>query len=267
MMRLFFRKSGTGPPLLILHGLYGSSDNWVSIAKSLSDNFTVYLPDLRNHGQSPHSKQHDYNAMKDDLHEMVLENGIKKFLLAGHSMGGKTAMLFASEWPEMVEGLLVADISPFSSENKADDFYLMHKTILETILSVDPALITKRSEAELLLSGKIQSEKIRGLILKNLERTSSSSFRWKINARALFENLDKIMDGFPRPSDQTIPITGFPVIFLKAADSSYIPETDYNDIYKLFPAAEIKTIANSGHWINVDRPDAFTDGILSLLNG
>jgi esterase len=266
-MRLFFRKSGIGPPLIILHGLYGSSDNWVSIAKRLADNFTVYLPDLRNHGQSPHSQQHDYNSMKNDLHEMVLENGINKFFLAGHSMGGKTAMFFASQWPEMIEGLLIADISPFPPDILANEFYLMHRTILEAILAVNPILLSKRGEVELMLSEKIPSEKIRGLILKNLERTSSSSFRWKINASALLANLDAIMDGLPRPSEESSQITGFPVMFLKAADSSYIPESDYNDIYKLFPAAEIKTIENSGHWIHVDRPDAVSEGILDLLNG
>ena len=266
-MRLFFRKSGTGPPLIILHGLYGSSDNWISIAKSLTDIFTVYLPDQRNHGQSPHSQQHDYNSMKDDLHEMVLDNSIKKFFLAGHSMGGKTAMFFASQWPEMIEGLLVADISPFPPDIQANEFYLMHRTILEAILALNPAFLTKRTEVELLLSENISSEKIRGLIMKNLERTTSGSFRWKINASSLLANLDAIMDGLPRPSDQTSQITGFPVIFLKASDSSYIPESDYNDIYKLFPAAEIKTIKNSGHWINVDRPDAVIEGLLSLLNG
>ena len=116
-MKLFYRKFGDGPPLIILHGLYGSSDNWVSIAKKLGDSFTVYLPDQRNHGQSPHSDIHDYDSMRDDLFELVTELRLKKFFLAGHSMGGKTAMAFAVKWPEMINGLLIADISPFTNEN------------------------------------------------------------------------------------------------------------------------------------------------------
>ena len=102
VMKLFFRKYGNGPPLVILHGLYGSSDNWVTIAKHLSDSFTVYLPDQRNHGQSPHSKIHDYDSMSDDLYELVNDLKLKKIFLAGHSMGGKTAISFALKWPEML---------------------------------------------------------------------------------------------------------------------------------------------------------------------
>src|SRR5512133_2376601 len=116
-MKLFCRKYGNGPPLIILHGLFGSSDNWVTIAKNLSDSFTVYLPDQRNHGQSPHSDVHDYDSMRDDLFELVNDLSLKKFFLAGHSMGGKTAISFALKWPEMLNGLLIADISPFVNKS------------------------------------------------------------------------------------------------------------------------------------------------------
>jgi pimeloyl-ACP methyl ester carboxylesterase len=104
MMKLFYRKYGNGPALIILHGLFGSSDNWVTIAKKISDKFTVYLPDLRNHGNSPHSDEQDYNLMRDDLHELVTDLNLKKFFLAGHSMGGKVAISFAIRWPEMLSG-------------------------------------------------------------------------------------------------------------------------------------------------------------------
>jgi esterase len=267
MIRLFFREIGNGPPLIILHGLYGSSDNWVSIAKSLTGFFTVYLPDQRNHGQSFHSQQHNYQYMTDDLHQMVTELGFKKFFLAGHSMGGKTSMFFALKWPEMIEGLLVADISPFTPDLEFNDFYEMHINILNAILSIDTASLNSRKEAELLLSKKIVSKKIREFILKNLEQISPGSYKWRLNASALLDNLDAIIDGLPRPVDQTNQVSGFPVVFLKATESSYLPESDFKDIYKLFPAAEIRTVENSGHWINVDRPDAVRNGLLSLLNG
>lgn len=265
-MKLFFRKIGTGPPLVILHGLYGSSDNWVSVAKSISDYFTVYLPDQRNHGQSGRSAVHDYKSMSEDLYETVINEGLKKFFLAGHSMGGKTAIKFAMQWPEMVEGLLIADISPFAPEKKSDEFYMMHKNILETILSINLSTIVSRSEAGVLLSERISSEKIIGFILKNLDRTSGGSFQWKINAEVLLKNLDAIMDGIPRQPVIDEHITGFPVIFLKASESSYIPESDFSDIYKLFPAAQIRIIENSGHWIHADRPDAVKEEFLNLLN-
>ena len=265
-MQLFFRKSGTGPPLIILHGLYGSSDNWISIAKSLADHFTIYLPDQRNHGQSPHDPIHNYKCMADDLFELVKREGLKKFFLAGHSMGGKVAILFASKWPEMIEGLVVADISPFNYGKGHYESYELHKTILETILSLDLSGISSRKDAEQILSQKIDSEKIRGFILKNLERGSTGAFRWRLNAKALYDNLDAIIDGIARPDKDTIGISGFPVIFLKGSDSDYIPETDYNDIKLLFPAAEIRIVENSGHWIHADRPDAVRASLLGLLD-
>ncbi len=264
-MKLFFRKYGNGPPLIILHGLYGSSDNWVTIAKRLSDTFSVYLPDQRNHGQSPHSKIHDYESMSDDLYELANELKLKKFFLAGHSMGGKTAIAFALKWPEMLFGLLIADISPFTNEANSNSIYSQHFTILNAILSIDLNHISTRSEAEIILKEKITSEKIRGLILKNLQRSDENRFNWKLNATALLSNLDKIMEGIKRENDFNLQISGFPVIFLKGGDSDYIPSGDYNDIYKVFPAAEIIEVMGAGHWIHVDKPDEVVKNIRRLL--
>lgn len=264
-MKLFYRKYGNGPPLIILHGLYGSSDNWARIASGLSDNFTVYLPDLRNHGQSPHDTKHDYDSMRDDLFELAGELKLKKFFLAGHSMGGKTAISFALNWPEMISGLLIADISPFSNENTNHLAYNQHLTILEIMKSIDLSLISNRREAELVLAGKIPSEKVRGLIMKNLQRTSSNTFVWKINVASLLKNLDKIMEGIDRDSAFSKQITGFPVIFLKGEDSDYIPASDFRDIQKVFPATEFISVANAGHWIHSDRPDEVIKYLNKLL--
>jgi pimeloyl-ACP methyl ester carboxylesterase len=228
-MKLFFRKYGNGPALVILHGLYGSSDNWVTIAKRLSDIFTVYLPDQRNHGQSPHSDIHDYDSMREDLFELVTDLSLKKFFLAGHSMGGKTAISFALKWPEMLNGLLIADISPFSNETIGESVYSQHFTILNAIISFDLHKISSRMEAENALLEIIPSEKVRGLILKNLQRTADNTFVWKLNASSLLKNLDKIMEGVERQTDYSQQITGFPVIFLKGGDSDYIPTVDYRN--------------------------------------
>jgi esterase len=264
-MKLFYRKYGNGPPLIILHGLYGSSDNWVTIAKTLGDTFTVYLPDQRNHGQSPHSDIHDYDFMRDDIHELATDLKLKKFFLAGHSMGGKTAISFALKWPEMINGLLIADISPFVNENISHSVYNEHLTILRAILSIDLSGITSREKAESILKEKITSEKIRGFILKNLQRTSGNNFAWKINASSLLKNLDKIMEGIDRGEVFTHQITGFPVIFLKGADSDYLPEADYADIQKVFPAAEFVEVPDAGHWIHSDRPDEVIKNMRRLL--
>lgn len=264
-MKLFYRKYGSGPPLIILHGLFGSSDNWVTIAKSLSENFTVYLPDQRNHGQSPHSDVHDYDSMRDDLLELANDLSLKKFFLVGHSMGGKTAISFAIKWPEMLNGLIIADISPFSDAAEKKSIYSEHQTILNAILSVDLKKVSTRSDADTFLSEKIGSEKTRGMIMKNLQRTGDNTFSWKLNAVPLFRNLDKIMEGVERENVYNHQITGFPVIFLKGGDSEYIPRSDFNDILKVFPAAEMIEIPGAGHWINSDKPEEVVKNIKRLL--
>jgi pimeloyl-ACP methyl ester carboxylesterase len=264
-MKLFYRKYGKGPPLIILHGLYGSSDNWVTIAKNLSEIYTVYLPDLRNHGQSLHSNIHDYNSMRDDLFEIVKDLKLNKFFLAGHSMGGKTAISFALNWPEMLNGLLIADISPFVNETIKHSVYQEHLTILKTILSIDLTGISKRGDAESALMQKIPDEKVRGFILKNLQRTAENSFTWKLDASSLLNNLGKIMQGIDRMACLNQQITGFPVIFLKGENSDYIPDSDFGEIQKVFPAAEFVTVPNAGHWIHSDRPDEVVKNLKRLL--
>jgi esterase len=264
-MKLFYRKYGDGPPLIILHGLYGSSDNWVTIARRLSNHFTVYLPDQRNHGQSPHSDIHDYNSMRDDLYELTSDLSLKKFFLAGHSMGGKTAISFAVKWPEMINGLLIADISPFENETAIHSVYLQHSTILNAILSFDLQKISNRRDAEAVLLEKIPSGKVRELILKNLQRTSENTFNWKLNASSLLKNLDKIMEGVELKTDYSQQISGFPVTFLKGGDSDYITFGDLVNIQKVFPAAEIIEIPGAGHWIQVDNPDEVVKNIKMLL--
>jgi esterase len=265
LMKLFYRKFGYGPPLFILHGLYGSSDNWVTIAKNLAENYTVYLPDQRNHGQSPHSTVHDYKSMSDDLYELVTDLKINKFFLAGHSMGGKTAVSFAMKWPEMINGLLIADISPFENKNSNLLVYNQHFNILNAILSVNLAEVFSRKDAEILISHKILSEKERGFVLKNLERSGSNSFTWKLNARSLLDNLDRIMEGLDHNRTVNEQITGFPVFFLRGGDSDYLPDADFKYILNIFPAAEFITIPGAGHWIHADKPDEVIKWIKKLL--
>jgi pimeloyl-ACP methyl ester carboxylesterase len=203
--------------------------------------------------------------MKDDLFEMISDLKLKKFFLAGHSMGGKTAISFALKWPEMLNGLLIADISPFTNETGRDSVYSQHSIILNAMLSFDLNKISTRSEAEKILSEKISSEKVRGLILKNLQRTTDNTFLWKLNASSLLKNLDKIMEGIELKTDYSQQISGFPVIFLKGGDSDYIPSGDFRDIQKVFPAAEIIEVHGAGHWIHADRPDEIVKNLKMLL--
>ncbi|MCJ7447513.1 MAG: alpha/beta fold hydrolase [Bacteroidales bacterium] len=261
-MRLFYRKIGEGPPLIILHGLFGSSDNWLTIAKKISTSFTVYLPDQRNHGLSPHDEIHNYDSMSNDLYELITELDLRKFFLAGHSMGGKTAMKFAMKWPEMIQGLMIADISPFGDEKNKAQAYNEYYEILKSIIDTDVSKAASRTDADKLLAERIPSGKVRSLILKNLQRDENKKFFWKLNAWALLNNLDKIVEGLP----STQQITGFPVIFLKGEYSEYLLKEDYNAITRLFPAAEIRVIKKAGHWFHSDNPEAASQALLDMLD-
>lgn len=264
-MKLFYRKYGQGPLLFILHGLFGSSDNWVTIAKRLSDTFTVILPDQRNHGQSPHSDVHDYEAMREDLFELAEDLSAERFFLAGHSMGGKTAISFALKWPEMLNGLLVADISPFKGDDPARTEYNQHLKILEAMMSLDLDSLKSRQEADKELEKAGLPPHVRGFALKNLERIHGNRFEWKLNAPALLKNLDKIMKPVSRDMAYSYQVTGFPVIFLKGENSAYLPEEDYADIKKIFPAAEFVEIKNAGHWVHADNPEEVEKNIRKLI--
>lgn len=265
-MKLFHRKYGNGPVLIILHGLFGSSDNWTTVAKSLADYFTVILPDQRNHGQSPHSEVHDYDSMRDDLYELVSDLGIGKFFLAGHSMGGKTAMAFSLKWPEMLAGLLVADISPFRGDINEGTEHSFHASILNAMLALDLTTISSREEAESELKKSGLSPKIVGFILKNLRRTEGNRFEWKLNAPGLLKNLGNIMNPIERDSAYRHRVTGFPVIFLKGSESDYLPAEDYPDILKIYPAAEFMEVPNAGHWLHADNPNAVISTMKHFLD-
>jgi esterase len=265
-MKLFFRKYGDGPPLIILHGLYGSSDNWMTVARKISSKFTVYLPDMRNHGNSPHGDAHDFRSMTGDLLELAEDNRLDKFFLAGHSMGGKTAICFTMKWPEKINGLLVADISPFTDNDSASFAFAYHDNILRAILETDIVKAGSRKEIEIMLSERISSARDRGLIMKNIHRSADDKFSWKINAPSILDNLKEMIEGFSRPEDNEQGITGFPVIFLRGEKSVYLDPRDFRDIQKLFPAAEFRLVKNAGHWLHADNPEAVAEALVSLLD-
>lgn len=263
-MKLYYRKYGTGPALIILHGLYGSSDNWISIARKIDDRFTVILPDLRNHGLSPHSDIHNYDSMSLDLRELADDAGLTHFFLAGHSMGGKVAMRFAMRWPEMLDGLIVADISPFNPSERLRKDLEKHNEIINAMRSADIASAGSRKEVEKLFSS-LHSQRVAGLILKNLRRDTENRFEWKINLRVLAGNMEKIMESVEPDKNDEGRITGFPVYFLKAGNSDYLTDDDIVPIRRIFPAAELITVPDAGHWIHSDNPGAVVSALLKFI--
>lgn len=258
-MKLSFREYGnSGTPVVILHGLYGSSDNWAGIARALSDQFRVIVPDMRNHGKSPHTTDHSYNAMSEDILELVDSLEIGKFIIAGHSMGGKAAIWFASRWPERVAGLIVLDMSPFRADPDKNQSLGMHLDILRMMNETDLSSIGGREEADRVFSKTIKSDRIRSFLLKNLTRNEKGGFKWKLNPANLALNLDNIMDGIPRRELADMAIRGFPVLFLRAENSGYINDDEIDDIMKLFPAAEIIMVKNTSHWLHAEEPELIT---------
>ena len=264
-MELFFRSFGEGFPLVILHGLYGASDNWISIAKRIADTYTVYLPDLRNHGQSPHSDIMDFDSMSDDIYELVNKLKLKRFYLVGHSMGGRVAMTFALKWPDLLSGLLIADIPPFTNERKKQAFFSGHSTILNSMLSLDVSSISSREQADRELSEQINSANTRNFILKNLQKdTTGSGFKWKLNVKALSDNFDKIIHGLETVKLRYLKATGFPVVFLKGGLSEYIGIEDFRSIRSLFPDAKIIEVPGASHWLHAEKPEEIAGHIRRL---
>lgn len=268
-MELFYRKYGeAGPPLIILHGLYGASDNWISIARELGEDFEVYVPDQRNHGESPHDDLHTYEAMRQDLADFMDSLGIEKASLIGHSMGGKTAMYFATAFPERVETLVVLDIAPVSYHDLATESKMTanHAKMIDAMLELDLSKMESRQDVSKALAVKIGSERIRMFLLKNLTRNSNKEFVWKINLPALRENLEKIMDVIPQ--DDVIQrggMKGFPAYFIKGANSDYVRPENHDIIRKIFPMAEIIPIPNAGHWLHAEQPELLMKNLDYIL--
>ncbi|PKP04021.1 MAG: alpha/beta hydrolase [Bacteroidetes bacterium HGW-Bacteroidetes-9] len=244
-MKLFYRHFGEGQPLIILHGIFGISDNWVTLGKRLAEKFSVYIPDLRNHGQSPHSPTFNYIAMADDLLEFIEEHQLKKPMIIGHSMGGKVAMTFTLEHPEMVEKLVVVDISPRKYPGRN-----VHFDMISAMMSVNFEAVSSRQEVESLLEQSIPNKRIRLFVMKNLYRKTRTTFDWRLNLAAISSNMDYVFDGV-----ESAETYNGPVLFIKGGKSDYIQDDDLPLIHRNFPGAQVKTIENASHWVHADTPN------------
>lgn len=267
-MEMYFRKFGEGPPLVITHGLYGASDNWVSIGRELSKDFEVFLPDWRNHGRSPHTKEHRYLDLKNDLLEFLDEQKIKKAILIGHSMGGKANMFFAVDYPERVQSLVVVDISPrsYKSLDQPAPHTIDHMNVLQAMQNVDFKKADSRMDIDMMLADTVKSPRVRQFLLKNVSRKGKESYKWKLNLETLSKFLPDILGGIdPEKVNSGLGVTGFPVLFIKGADSDYISEIDYPIIRKLFPTADIVSIPNSGHWVHAEQTELFLKNVRYFL--
>jgi len=262
-MKLSYHKSGTGQPLVILHGLYGSSDNWHTIGRILSASFEVYLVDQRNHGRSPHHPEHTYEALREDLYEFFITHHINNAVLLGHSMGGKTAMSFAFKYGQLLNKLVIVDISPLGyNTDSANDVSVLSR-IIGALQQTDPAAITSRDEADKLLATAIHSKQIRQFLLKNLKRTNHGKFVWTLNTEALANNLKNIMAGVA--PEKNAPPSDIDTQFIKGEKSGYVNVDDIAAIKSLFNKVSIVSIPGAGHWVHAEQQTLFINAICSFL--
>lgn len=251
-MELFYRKSGQGKPLVILHGLFGSSDNWYTLAKTFAEHFTVYLVDQRNHGQSPHNSALDYAVLTEDLKEFMDHHRLERAVLLGHSMGGKTTMNFTVCHPDRVQDLIIVDIVP-------KEYPVHHDHILEGLKSISLPHLNSRSEADDILSRFVPEPDVRQFLLKNLARKSEGGFEWKINLDAIERNIEAMGEGMVFPGSYE-----GSTLFLMGSRSNYYLPGDEKLIKKIFPAATIQFL-DTGHWVQAERPAEFAEAVLKYL--
>lgn len=251
-MKLHYKKFGQGQPLLILHGLFGSADNWQTLAKKFSEYFTVYLIDQRNHGHSPHEENINYDLMADDLNELIENENLNDITLLGHSMGGKTVMRFSQIYPSSISKLIIVDIG-------RKEYPMHHDKIIQGLSAIDLNIIRSRNGAREILSNYVVEESLLQFLLKNLYWIEKGQLAWRMNLPVIVKNMKMILAKIPAEIVLT------PTLFLKGEKSNYIEESDFNDLMYYFPNSEIETIYNAGHWLHAENPIDFYQLTMDFL--
>jgi pimeloyl-ACP methyl ester carboxylesterase len=253
-IQLNYKSFGQGNPIIILHGLFGTLDNWQTIGKQLATTHTIFLVDQRNHGKSPHVVGHTYPLLAADLNYFMEQQWIFEATIIGHSMGGKTAMQFTMDYPDRVKQLIVVDIAPKAYTGG-------HELIINALLSLPLQEITDRTQADQMLqSFGIEEFGTRQFLLKNLTRTKAGDYEWKMNLPELHKNYEQILAKIELQE----PFQG-ETLFLKGGKSDYIAEEDWTTIQRYFPNAQLKTIPNVGHWVHAEAPNELLNNFLSFI--
>lgn len=269
-MKLFYREEGKENPktIVIVHGLYGSSDNWLTVGKKLGKKYHVYLIDQRNHGRSPNADAHNYQDMTNDLASFFDEHQIDKATVIGHSMGGKTAMFFASEYPEKIDKLIVADIAPkdyFELQDKSQ--YYQHQHILESLKELRKHQFETREEIGDFLELQLDNKGLVLFLLKNVYRNKETKkLDCRINVDVLYDHLDEVISGVNyRWFEDRMPILNYPVLFIKGEQSPYISKEDEEKIKEIYPEVQLTTIPNAGHWLHAEQPQLFMEALEQFI--
>jgi pimeloyl-ACP methyl ester carboxylesterase len=256
-MKLFFRQYGQGFPVIILHGLYGLSDNWVSFGRRLAADFSVFIPDLRNHGQSPHSTVFDFASMEEDIMEFLDDREFREAVLIGHSMGGKVSMRVALDYPERVSKLVVVDIGLRRVTGNRE-----HLNLIEAMQSVDFTRVRSRSDVEKQLVPRIPDQRLRQFLMKNVYWRTPSALDWRLNLAAVGKNILNMFEGVEGDS-----VFDKPVLLIRGGLSGYVPDEEITEIKKRFPRAQVTTLASASHWVHADAPGEFYERVSTFLSG
>lgn len=246
---------GEGQPFLILHGFLGMSDNWKTLGKKFkNEHYQVHLIDQRNHGRSFHDDEFNYEVLVEDLKKYCEYYQLKNLVLLGHSMGGKTAMLFASSYPELVSKLVIADISP--------RFYpIHHDQILDGLSSLDFNTLSSRTEADKMLSQFVSDYGTRLFLLKNLYWQEKGKLGIRVNLEILKKHVEEVGESLPISKS----FSG-DTLFLRGDKSEYITLIDEPIIKMQFPNSSVQTIENAGHWLHAENPADFFNSVMQFLS-
>ena len=247
---------GSGPPVAILHGLFGSGRNWASIAKRLGERHRVVAFDLRNHGASPWAETMAYGEMADDIRASLAALGWSRFALLGHSMGGKIAMLAALRDPDSVERLVIADIAPIAYPPR-------HLGMVQAMRDLDLTGLRRRAEADARLAEAVPDRAERAFLLQNLVFDGGAA-RWRINLEAIEREMPVLVGCPPLPPGT---LYDGPALFIGGERSDYLRPEHEPEIRRLFPKARIARIAEAGHWLHTEQPRAFLDLVEPFLAG
>lgn len=257
-MNLYFKKYGNGTPLVLIHGLFGNSDNWMMFSKNISKRLplSVYTLDIRNHGRSGHHPVFSMEALIDDLAEFITTNDIENPILMGHSLGGKIILNYLKEpISKDVKSVIIADMGMRSHEMKYH-----HVELLDIMKNTPLESFSNRKELERYFSEKISSQRLIQFILKNIKRNAENKFSWKINLEAIDLYLEKLIGKVSYDSPLQIP-----ALFLKGAESDYINEEDRKIISQNFLNPKIIEIQKAGHWLHSENPVDFENEIFKFL--
>ena len=253
-MDLNFKQYGHGQPLVIIHGLFGSLDNWHTISEKLAGHFEVYALDLRNHGRSPHSPEMNYGLLAGDVREFMRRRRMAEASVLGHSMGGKVAMQLALQYPAVVSKLIVVDIAPRAYAPR-------HDKMIAGMLALELAGFQSRKEIEAALAPAVPELATRQFLLKNVERSAPGGFHWRIGLPEIAQNYSRLNEELQ--SDQSF---DKPSLFIRGEKSDYLVPGDLEAIQKFFPKSILQAIPGAGHLVHIENPKDFLAAVVHFLN-